>query len=150
MVLELDDLDKAILMTLQDEARASFAELARKLKVSEGTIHLRVKKLRDRGVIRGFHARLSPSEVGKGLTAIVSIKAEPSRYSEVLRKVVDMEDAYEVFDMTGEFYAILKVRAKDIENLAEILDEIGDIEGVTSTQTEVVLKTLKDQQEIVF
>jgi Lrp/AsnC family transcriptional regulator for asnA, asnC and gidA len=150
MVLELDDLDKAILTTLQNDARASFAELARKLGVSEGTIHLRVKKLRDKGVIEGFHARLSPSEVEKGLTTIVSIKAEPSLYSEVLKKLVEMEDVYEVFDMTGEFYAILKVRTKDIENLAEILDRIGNIEGVASTQTEVVLKTLKEQQEIVF
>ena len=148
MVLELDDLDKAILTTLQKDARASFAELARSLGVSEGTIHLRVKKLKERGVIKGFHAKLSPSVVGRGLTAIVSIKAEPSLYSEVLRKTVEMEDVYEVFDMTGEFYAILKVRAKDIENLAEILDRIGSIEGVASTQTEVVLKTLKEQQEI--
>lgn len=145
---ELDDLDETILTVLQDDARTSFAELARKLKVSEGTIHMRVKKLREKGVIEGFHARVSPGKMGKGLTAIVSIKAEPSRYSEVLGKIVEMEDAYEVFDMTGEFYAMLKVRAADIENLAKIIDKIGDIEGVTSTRTEVVLKTLKEQHKI--
>lgn len=145
---ELDDLDETILTVLQYDARTSFAELARKLKVSEGTIHMRVKKLREKGVIEGFHARVSPGKMGKGLTAIVSIKAEPSRYSEVLGKIVEMEDAYEVFDMTGEFYAMLKVRAADIENLAKIIDKIGDIEGVTSTRTEVVLKTLKEQHKI--
>lgn len=145
---EIDDLDKTILMTLQDEARTSFAEIARKLKVSEGTIHQRVKRLRERGVIEGFHARLSPNRIGKGLTAIVSIKSEPSQYSRVLREIVEMEDVYEVFDMTGEFYAMLKVRSADIESLAKIIDRIGDIEGITSTQTSVALKTLKEEQKI--
>jgi len=149
-MLELDELDRVILAILQDEARASFADMARRLKVSEGTIHLRVKKLQEKGAIEGFHARLSPSKVGKGLTAIVSVKADPSLYAEVLGKIVDMEDVYEVFDMTGEFYAVLKVRAADIESLAKIIDRIGGIEGVVSTQTDVVLKTLKDQQKIPF
>jgi len=144
----LDDLDRIILTVLQDDARTSFAELARKLKVSEGTVHMRVKKLREKGIIEGFHARVSPSKMGKGLTAIVSIKAEPSLYSEVLGKVVEMEDVYEVLDMTGEFYAVLKVRAADIESLARIIDKIGDIKGVSSTQTEVALKTLKEQHKI--
>jgi Lrp/AsnC family transcriptional regulator for asnA, asnC and gidA len=147
---EIDDLDKTILVVLQDDARASFAELARELKVSEGTIHTRVKKLRERGIIEGFHAKVSPRKLGKGLTAMVSIKAEPSSYSEVLKKIVEMEDVYEVFDMTGEFYAKLKVRATDIESLAKIIDRIGDIEGITSTQTEVALKTLKEQHKILI
>ncbi len=148
LMSKIDDLDRTILAVLQDDARTSFAELARELKVSEGTIHTRVRKLRESGVIEGFHARVSPSKLGRGLTAMVSIKAEPSSYSEVLKKIVEMEDVYEVFDMTGEFYAMLKVRATDIESLAKIIDKIGDIKGVTSTQTEVTLKTLKEQYRI--
>jgi len=149
-MLELDELDKVILSILQDDARTSFADMARRLKVSEGTIHLRVKKLEEKGAIEGFHARLSPGKVGKDLTAIVSVKADPALYAEVLGRIVGMEDVYEVFDMTGEFYAVLKVRAADIESLAKIIDKIGGIEGVVSTQTDVVLKTLKDQQKILF
>ncbi len=149
-MLDLDDLDRVILTILQDDARTSFADLARRLRVSEGTIHLRVRKLQEKGAIEGFHAKLSPGKLGKGLTAIVSVKADPSLYADVLRRIVEMEDVYEVFDMTGEFYAVLKVRAADIESLAKIIDKIGGIEGVVSTQTDVVLKTLKDQQKIPF
>jgi len=145
---ELDHMDRTILMILQEDARTPFAEIARKLRVSEGTIHLRVKKLQEGGVIEGYHARLAPAKVDKDLTAMVSLKADPSRYAEVLNRLVEMEDVYEVFDMTGEFYAMLKVRASDIESLAKIIDRIGDIEGVTSTQTAVALRTLKEEYRI--
>jgi Lrp/AsnC family transcriptional regulator for asnA, asnC and gidA len=146
----LDDLDKNIIAMLQEDARASFAEVARKLNVSEGTVHLRVKKLKDLGIIRGFYTVISPEKVGKGLTAIVCIKADPAKYPNVLNVLTSMKDVYEIYDVTGEFYAVLKIRAMDMNGLTKIIDELGEVDGIGSTQTMVVLRTIKEQLKIEF
>lgn len=148
MTSELDRLDRQILDVLQDNARSSFAQIAEKVGVSEGTIHLRVKKMVNSGIIKGFYAILTPERVGKGLTAFIELKADPSKYQEALRVIQALKDVYEVHDVTGEFYAILKVRTASKEGLARVIDTLGDIEGVTSTQTIVVLRTIKETYKI--
>jgi len=145
---ELDSLDRKILDIVQDNARESFAQIAKKTGVSEGTIHLRVKKMMSSGIIKGFYTILTPEKAGKGLTAFIELKADPSKYQEALNRIQGLRDVYEVHDVTGEFYAILKVRTANKEGLARVIDAIGDIEGITSTQTIVVLRTLKEAHKI--
>jgi Lrp/AsnC family transcriptional regulator for asnA, asnC and gidA len=145
---EIDSLDRKILDLIQEDARASFAQIAKKVGVSEGTIHLRVKRMVNSGTIKGFYALLAPEKVGRGLTAFVELKADPSKYREALNRIQGLRDVYEIHDVTGEFYAILKVRTVSKEGLARVIDAIGDIEGVTSTQTTVVLRTIKEAHKI--
>jgi Lrp/AsnC family transcriptional regulator for asnA, asnC and gidA len=147
-MLKLDDLDKDLLSMLQEDARIPFADVARRLKVSEGTVHSRVQKLRKMGVIKGFYTIVAPDKVGKGLTAIMAVKADPAKYSEVLSAVTAMRDVYEVYDVTGEFYAVLKIRTIDMKSLTKILDEIGGIKGVVATQTMICLRTVKEVYRI--
>jgi len=144
----LDDLDKNIINMLQEDARASFADVARKLNVSEGTVHLRVKKLKNSGIIRGFYTVISPDKVGKGLTAIICVKADPAKYPDVLNVLNSMKDVYEIYDVTGEFYAVLKIRTTDMNGLTKIIDELGEVNGIDSTETIVVLRTIKEQLKI--
>lgn len=148
MTSELDGLDRKILAILQENARSSFAQIAEKVGVSEGTIHLRVKKMVSSGIIKGFYAILTPERVGRGLTAFIELKADPSKYQKVLERIQALRDVYEVHDVTGEFYAILKVRTASKEGLARVIDAIGDVDGVTSTQTIVVLRTIKETYKI--
>jgi len=141
---KLDELDKNILSMLQDDARISFADVARKLKVSEGTIHLRVRKMKKMGVIKGFHTIIAPEKVGKNLTAFIFVKADPIKYPNVLDSIIAMDDVYEIYDVTGEFYAVLKVRTDDMKSLTKLIDGMGTIKGIVSTQTLVVLRTVKE------
>jgi Lrp/AsnC family transcriptional regulator for asnA, asnC and gidA len=76
----LDEIDLQILRILQEDARTPFSRVAKEVGVSEATIHMRVKKLRETGVLKGFQAFVDPSSVGKELTAITLIKADPTRY----------------------------------------------------------------------
>jgi len=147
-MLKLDDLDKALLSMLQEDARIPFADVARRLRVSEGTVHLRIQKLRKMGVIKGFYTVVAPDKVGKGLTAIMAVKADPAKYPEVLGAVTAMRDVYEVYDVTGEFYAVLKIRTSDMKSLTKILDGIGAIKGVVATQTMICLRTVKEVYSI--
>jgi Lrp/AsnC family transcriptional regulator for asnA, asnC and gidA len=145
LTLELDDVDRHILNLLQDDARRSFKEIAEEVKVSEATVFVRVKKLIKNSVIKSYKAIVDPKQVGKGTLAFVMLKANPNVYTKVLPTLVNMDEIYEIFDVTGAYYAILKIRTNSTEELAAIIDKIGMIEGITGTETAVVLRSIKEE-----
>jgi len=148
MDLSIDDVDKEILRMLQDNARTSFRKIAKKLNVSEATVFVRVKKLLKRGVIKGFTAIISPEMLGKNLTAFILINADPKKLQNVLEALSGIDDVYEVYDVTGSYYIIAKVRTEDQKKLAKIIDEVGMIDGIISTETAVVLRSVKEETRI--
>ncbi|RLE56128.1 MAG: AsnC family transcriptional regulator [Thermoprotei archaeon] len=147
-MVELNHIDKEILKILQENCRIPFSEIAKRLGVSEATVHLRVRKLRRNGVIRKFQAIIDPEKVGKTLTAIIAIRAEPRKYDSILERLKTMNSICEIYDVTGDYYAILKVRVGSREELAKVLDEIGKLDGVLNTTTMVVLRVIKEDYTI--
>jgi len=147
-MIKLDEVDRLILKKLQENARRSFKEIAKEAGVSEATIFVRVKKLQDSGVIKGFKAIVDHDLVGKKTTAFVLVKANPKEYPKVLEELVDIDDICEIHDVTGEYYAILKIKAENTDKLAKIIDKIGAISGVAGTETILVLKTIKEKLEV--
>ncbi|MEM2904147.1 MAG: Lrp/AsnC family transcriptional regulator [Candidatus Bathyarchaeia archaeon] len=145
---ELDETDRLILSELQTDARASFAAIAKKIGVSEGTVHLRVRKLVNDGVIKGFYTLLDAEKVGLGLKAIICLKADPARYEESLKRLSAIDEIAEIYDVTGEYYAVLKVKTKDRESLAAVIDAIGATPGITSTTTMIVLRSVKERFDV--
>lgn len=145
---EIDEVDRVVLEMLQDDARTSFRKIAQRIGVSEATIFVRVKKLLNRGVINRFTAMVSPEQVGKGLTAFVLIGADPKKLQRVFEALNKIDDMYEIYDVTGSYYAIVKIRTKDREDLKKIIDRIGLIDGITRTETAIVLKSLKEETRI--
>jgi Lrp/AsnC family transcriptional regulator for asnA, asnC and gidA len=148
MSSEIDDVDREILRMLQDDARISFKKIAEKLNVSEATIFVRVKKLLKRKIIKRFTAIISPETLGKNITAFVLINADPKKLQKVLETLSKIDDVYEVYDVTGSYYAIVKVRTEDQNKLAKVIDEIGLIDGVVSTETALVLRSIKEETRI--
>jgi Lrp/AsnC family transcriptional regulator for asnA, asnC and gidA len=149
MSSSIDNIDKKILVRLQENARMAFRKIAEELDVSESTVFVRVKKLQERGIIRTFTVSLAPNLLGKGLTAFVLIKANPRHYVRVLDTLKKMSDVYAIYDITGDYYAIVKVRTSNREELAKILDRIGLIEGITSTETAIVLREVKEERNLL-
>jgi DNA-binding Lrp family transcriptional regulator len=145
---DLDDVDRKILRRLQEDARISFKEIAKEVGTSEATVFVRVKKLQKSGVIKGFRAILNPTSVGKQLTAFALVKAEPRSYPKMLAQMMGLEDICEIHDVTGAYYSILKMRTTTSEQLAKILDKIGEIEGVAGTETVIVLRTIKEETSV--
>jgi Lrp/AsnC family transcriptional regulator for asnA, asnC and gidA len=141
----LDDADKKILAELQQDARASFKAIAEDIGVSEATVFVRVKKLKEAGILKGFRAIVDPSAVGKPLTAFILVRAQPKIYQSVLNSLKQVDDIYEIFDVTGQFYSVLKVRTTGTDQLSKIIDEIEKIEGVAGTETIIVLRTVKEE-----
>lgn len=146
--IELDDVDKQILRKLQQDARASFKAIAKEIRVSEATIFVRVKKLIEKGVLKGFRAIVEPRTLGKTLTAFILIRAQPKAYPAMLAALKKLEDVYEIYDVTGQYYSILKVRTGNTDELSTIIDEIGGVEGVAGTETMIVFRTVKEESSI--
>lgn len=148
MSVKIDSTDRTILNMLQDDARIAFKRIAEKIGVSEATVFVRVRKLREKGLIKRFTALVSPELLGRGLTAFVLINTDPKKLEDVLSTLSSMDDVYEVYDVTGTYYAIVKIRTENRKTLAEIIDQIGMIDGVTRTETAIVLRCVKEETRI--
>jgi len=146
--VKLDHIDKRILQILQDNAKTPYSKIAEELGISEATVHLRIKKLLQLGVIKRFQAIVDPVKIGKSVTALVAIVASPQRYNDVLQELKKMPEVYEIFDVTGEYYAILKIRVGSREELAKVIDKIGAIPGIEGTKTMFVLRVVKEETRL--
>ncbi len=144
----LDSIDKKILEMLVKDARTPYSKIAYQLKVSESTIYLRVKKLMEHGILKGFHADIDRSKVGFKVLAFIMVKTLPGRYVEVLKKISEIPNVLEVYEITGEFSGLVKVIAKNQEELASIIDTIGNVEGVSDTNTVFVLRVIKEEKNV--
>ncbi len=148
MPVKIDEIDKKILSKLLDNSRTPYNKIAKEIGVSEATVFTRVKKLIDKGVIRRFTIEISPERLGNVLTAFILIKAEPQKYIKALEAMKNIEGVYEIFDVTGNYYAIVKIRTRSREDLADIIDRISMIEGISSTETAIVLRRIKEDFRI--
>ena len=146
--MSMDETDRKILRALQKDARASFKKIGEDVGVSEATVFVRVRKLRESGVLRGFKAVVDPRAVGKGLTAIMLVRASPKSLTGALDALKRLDDVYEIYDVTGQYYSILKVRTENTDTLGKVIDEIGTIEGIAGTETIVVLRTVKEESSV--
>lgn len=144
MSVDLDDLNKLIITRLQENARTPFSKIAKEAGVSEATVFLRVRRLQQTGVLKAFRAIVSPSKVGKSLTAFILVRADPRKYTEVLNVVRNLVEVTEAYDVTGPYYLILRVDVSNKESLAKVIDLIGAVDGVSSTETAIVLKEVKE------
>ena len=146
--INLDNKDLKILTLLQQDGRASYSDIARKMGMSEAAIYSRIQKLIKNGVVKKIQAILDPEKLGYTVTAFISITAHPMKYDKVLSQLSMIPEVLEIHDVTGEHYCLVKVRTKDKESLAKILDRIGTLDGVTSTETKIVLRTIKESYEL--
>ncbi len=148
MTYSLDRLDKEILKILQEDGRISYSKIAQMLNMSESTIHMRIKRLRELGILRGFYADIDMEKIGLKVLAFVQLKADPKKYEQVLNVLKEMKEVAEIYDVTGEYYALVKVVVPSNEDLAKVLDDIGKLDGVTDTYTMMVLRVIKEGKKV--
>lgn len=142
----LDEIDLRILRALQEEGRISNAEIARRLDMAASAIYERIRKLEERGVIRGYTALLDPRALGYGLVAFVRIQTgEGAQLSDTAPALSALPEVQEAHRVVGEDCFFVKVRVRDTDDLARLLDEeIQCLPFVASTKTTIVLNTTKE------
>ncbi len=143
--MALSDIDISILEMLQEDGRASFSSIARKLGIAESTVRYRVEKLKESGVITGFQAHLNPRKVGLGITAIALIKVNAAEIVEASETLATFEESHHLFRTTGSYDLVSVVHARDIVHLNDLIERIKMISGVREASVEVATHLVKTE-----
>jgi Lrp/AsnC family transcriptional regulator, leucine-responsive regulatory protein len=134
----LDEKDVAILEALQDDGRIALSELGRKVGLSQPAMSERVRRLEERGIITGYGARISPQALGLQMMAIIRLKTTHDQIRAALKQFDALPHVVEVHRVTGDDCFVLKAIVPAPEDLAVIVDKIGQFGAVT---TSVVLRS---------
>ena len=138
-------LDQKLVHKLRENARVSTSELARLLDVSRTTITGRLKKLEQTGVIKGYTLQYGDDYAARLLTAHVQIKVTQKLTTQTTRALQQMDEVRSLFAISGNYDLIAVIEAKDPTRLNQVLDQIGDLEGIERTNSSVILETKFDR-----
>jgi Lrp/AsnC family leucine-responsive transcriptional regulator len=137
----VEAINRQILRLLADDGRLSFTEIARQTGLSVSAVQQRVRRLEERGAIRGYSASIDPEAIGLPLAAFVSIKPfDPAAPDDTPQRLAHLEAIEACHSVAGDENYILKVRVATPAQLEELLQQIRAAANV-STRTTVVLST---------
>ena len=142
MHYQIDNLDKSILMALMDNARAPYAELAKRFAVSPGTIHVRVEKMKQAGIIEGTRVQVNSKQLGYDVCCFIGIILKSARdYPAALAKLEQLEEVVEAYYTTGQYNIFIKVMTRSIDELQQVLvHRLQTIDEIQSTETLISLQ----------
>jgi Lrp/AsnC family transcriptional regulator, regulator for asnA, asnC and gidA len=140
--LEIDKLDMEILSILMSDAQIPYTEIAKKVFVSGGTVHVRVKKLTEMGLIVGSQVNIEPELLGYGLTAFIGIFLnKSSMYDSVVDALKAIPEVVGCNYTTGTYSMFVKILCRDTNHLKRVLhDKLQYIEGINRTETLISLE----------
>ncbi len=137
----LDDLDIAILSSLEANAKTTLLEMARQLGAPRSTIRERIRRLEKSGVIRGYTAVIDPAKLGFGIKVIVQVTRDQRVSMETyVSEMTSVPEVTHVQLITGEADEVVTIYVRDVDHLRDVLYKcIGSLPGVLRTSTAVVL-----------
>lgn len=147
---KIDELDLRIIKELQKDARKSYREIADKLKVAEGTVYNRVNKLREMGVIKRFIPDIDFSKLGYDLTAVIGVMVEGGYLPEIEERIAKEPNATAVYDVTGDYDAVIVAKFKDRTSLNDFVKKILSMAHVKHTNTMLVLNVMKEHHGVAL
>ena len=141
-VSHIDVLDQQILRVLTKDARTPYAEMAKKFGVSPGTIHVRVEKMRQSGVIEGTKVRINERKLGYDVCCFIGIILKSAKdYPSALAKLESLDEVTEAYYTTGHYSIFIKVMCRSIDALQQVLiNKIQTIDEIQSTETLISLQ----------
>jgi Lrp/AsnC family transcriptional regulator for asnA, asnC and gidA len=139
---EIDSVDLNILSQLVLDASIPYTEIAKNIGVSGGTIHVRMKKMMDLGIVKGSHLDINYTRLGYDITAFLGIYLDKSEFYD--KAVDDLRKIPEVVNVhytTGNFSMFVKIICRDTQHLREVLhDKIQKVYGIQRTETSISLE----------
>lgn len=149
--LNLDKLDLQIIQEMMEDAEISYADLGKKLFVSGGTIHVRIKKLEELKVVKGKKLSVDLKSLGYDVIAFIGIYLEKSSlYDSVARELKKIPQIVRLNYTTGNYSMFAEIVCKDIQQLRFVLhDELQKIKGIERTETFISLEESLDRNVIV-
>ncbi|WP_024769253.1 MULTISPECIES: Lrp/AsnC family transcriptional regulator [Aquimarina] len=148
---KLDEVDHQILDMLIENTRTPFTDIAKKLLISAGTVHVRVKKMEEAGIIEGSSLTLDYKKLGYSFIAYVGIYLQNTSQTKfVLERINEIPFVTVAHITTGKFNIFCKLRAKDTNHAKEIIFKLDDIDGVYRTETMISLEeSINDKKRLM-
>ncbi len=144
--VDLDEMDRAILGSLRENARTSLQEISRRSGISDATIQFRLKRLKANRVIERFTIIANPAATGYSVTAIMLVQTDNERHDQVVKALTKVPEITEVYGILGEYDLFLKVWSKSLDELNTLInDRIRSIEGIEDFHEIVVAERAKDE-----
>ena len=140
----IDDTDRKIIHVLQKDGRASLRKISEEVGVALGTVSNRVNRMERSGIITGYSVRLDPEKVGWSLNVVIGLRIEKGRLIEIQEKISRDYRVCGVYDVTGDYDSMVIARAKDREDLDDLIKNVMSIDGIERSLTQLVLNTVKE------
>jgi Lrp/AsnC family transcriptional regulator for asnA, asnC and gidA len=149
--VKLDEIDHQILDMLIENTRIPYTDIAKKLLISAGTVHVRVKKMEDADLIKGSSLTLDYEKLGYSFIAYVGIFLEKTHMTKfVLERLADIPYVTVAHITTGKFNIFCKIRAKDTTHAKNIIFKVDDIDGVSRTETMIAMEeSINDKKRLM-
>ena len=144
---EIDNTDLKILEILMQDAKRPYTEVARKVNVSQGTVHVRMNKMEEAGILEKTTLRINYAKLGYDITAFIGIYLEKSAlYDMVLAKLKNIPEITSIHYTTGNYSMFVKIHCRDTNHLKEVLhDKMQQVEGIERTETMISLEESLDR-----
>ena len=144
----IDELEKKILNTLNKNARMSFRQTAKKLRISPTTLYNKVRKLERNGVLKGYIPLIDAEAVGYGLMAIIGLRVNQEKDTEVQKAISKFPQVEAVYEITGDWDLFLICHFKDRHDLTNFIKKELPLANIERAITHIVLKVVKEEKRI--
>ncbi len=144
---EIDNTDLKILEILMQDAKRPYTEVAKKVNVSQGTVHVRMNKMEEAGILEKTTLRINYAKLGFDITAFIGIYLEKSAlYDQVLAKLKNIPEITSIHYTTGNYSMFVKIHCRDTNHLKEVLhDKMQQVDGIERTETMISLEESLDR-----
>ncbi len=143
-IVQLDETDIKILKIINDDVRISYRQISRDLGISVGTVHNRIDKMLKSGVIEKFAPVLNHRKLGYQFTSIIGVKVNGGELESWENKTASNKNIVGIYDVTGEYDAILIAKFKDTDELDVFLKQLLKEPSIERTYTQTVLNVVKE------
>jgi Lrp/AsnC family transcriptional regulator for asnA, asnC and gidA len=144
---KIDNTDLKILELLMQDAKRPYSEVARKVNVSQGTVHVRMNKMEEAGILAKTSLRINYSKLGYDITAFIGIYLEKSAlYEKVLARLKLIPEVTNIHYTTGNYSMFAKIHCRDTNHLKDVLySKLQQVEGIERTDTMISLEESLDR-----
>lgn len=146
--VDLDAIDRRLLIELLRDARTSLRRLSEEMNVSPATLHNRLTRLVQEGLIKGFTALVDYTKLGYSLSAVIMAKIDGKHLVEFEKEIANTENVVAVYDVVGEYDVVIIAKFRSVEDLDSFLKQLLKNPKVERTYTSIVLNVVKEDPRI--
>ncbi|EWG08047.1 MAG: asnC family transcriptional regulator [Candidatus Aramenus sulfurataquae] len=146
--VDLDAIDRRLLIELLRDARTSLRRLSEEMNVSPATLHNRLTRLVQEGLIKGFTALVDYTKLGYSLSAVIMAKVDGKHLVEFEKEIANTDNVVAVYDVVGEYDVVIIAKFRSVEDLDGFLKQLLKNPKVERTYTSIVLNVVKEDPRI--